>query len=278
MNNNTPQNPILVLAGTGKTGSRVAQRLEARGVPTRIGSRSSAPPFDWDDRDTWAPALAGVSAVYIAFYPDLGVPGAADAVGTLARMATDQGIDRIVLLSGRGEEEAERSEQAVRAVAPSATIVRCSWFSQNFSESFFVDGVMAGELALPTNGVREPFVDADDIADVAVAALTEDGHAGELYELTGPRLLTFEEAVGEIERATGRDVRFQSVPVDDYAAALKEAGEPDDVVWLITYLFTEVMDGRNQSLTDGVQRALGRAPRDFSEYARTAAASGMWEA
>ncbi|MEZ0294638.1 MAG: NmrA family transcriptional regulator [Solirubrobacteraceae bacterium] len=270
--------PILVLGGTGKTGRRVAQRLEARGVPVRIGSRSATPAFDWEDRDTWPAALAGVGGVYVSFYPDLAVPGAADAVGALAAQAVAAGAERIVLLSGRGEEEAERAEQRVRAVAPRATILRATWFAQNFSESFMAEGILAGEVALPADGVPEPFVDVEDIADIALAALTGDDHAGELYELTGPRPLTFGDAVAEIAAATGRAIAYVPTPIDAYAAALTGAGVPPVEVALITYLFSEVLDGRNARVADGVQRALGRPPRDFGDYARDAAASGAWDA
>ena len=270
--------PILVLGGTGKTGRRVAQRLEARGVPVRIGSRSATPAFDWEDRDTWPAALAGVGGVYVSFYPDLAVPGAADVVGALAAQAVAAGAERIVLLSGRGEEEAERAEQRVRAVAPRATILRATWFAQNFSESFMAEGILAGEVALPADGVPEPFVDVEDIADIALAALTGDDHAGELYELTGPRPLTFGDAVAEIAAATGRAIAYVPTPIDAYAAALTGAGVPPVEVALITYLFSEVLDGRNARVADGVQRALGRPPRDFGDYARDAAASGAWDA
>ena len=156
------------------------------------------------------------------------------------------------------------------------TIVRCSWFSQNFSENFFLDGVLAGELALPVDGIPEPFVDAEDIADVATAALTEDGHVGRLYELTGPRLLTFAEAIDEIAAASRRPVRFVPVSLEQFAAALSEQEVPADLVSLLTYLFTEVLDGRNAKLADGVQRALGREPTDFRDYARRTAAAGVW--
>jgi uncharacterized protein YbjT (DUF2867 family) len=166
----------------------------------------------------------------------------------------------------------------VQAAGADWTIVRSTWFSQNFSESYMLDGVLAGELALPVGDMREPFVDAEDIADVAVAALTEDGHVGEVYELTGPRLLTFADAVGEIADATGRDVSFASISMDEFTASLAQDDVPHEFVWLLTYLFTEVMDGRNASLTDGVQRALGRQPRDFREYARETAAAGVWDA
>jgi uncharacterized protein YbjT (DUF2867 family) len=270
---------ILVIGATGKTGRRVAERLTARGIPVRRGSRSGQPPFDWDHPVTWAPALDGASKAYISFFPDLAVPGAAEDVGRLGELAVAAGVQQLVLLSGRGEEEAQRGEEALRAAHPHTTIVRSSWFMQNFSESFLLEGVRSGTVALPTDHVGEPFVDVDDLADVAVAALTEDGHAGETYELTGPRCLTFAEATAEIARAAGRELRFAAVDPDDYARELAHAPDlPPGTADLIMYLFREVLDGRNEHTTDGVQRALGRPPRDFSAYARDAAATGIWHA
>jgi uncharacterized protein YbjT (DUF2867 family) len=266
----------LVLGGTGKTGRRVVERLTARGVPVRVGSRSADPAFDWDREDTWAPALRGVQSVYVSFYPDLAAPGATTAIEAFAKAAKASGVRRLVLLSGRGEPEAQRCEQIVQNAGMEWTILRASWFAQNFSENFMLDPILAGEVALPVGDVREPFIDADDIADAAVAALTEDKHMGQLYELTGPRLLTFTEAIGEIAKATGRDIRYVSISMEQYASALREAGLPADLIALLTYLFTEVLDGRNAYVTDGLQRALGRAPRDFSTFARDAAASGIW--
>ena len=245
-------------------------------MPVRIGSRSGGPPFDWGDRSTWSPALRDVDSAYVAYYPDLAVPGAPEAVGALAELAVKSGVRRLVLLSGRGEHGALLGEQAVRDSGADWTLIRSSWFSQNFSESYFLDQVLSGEVALPAGDVREPFVDADDIADVAVAALTEDGHAGRLYEVTGPRLLTFAEAVEEIGRAAGRDLRYVQVSLDEYTSLLAGYGVPADFVSLVRYLFTEVLDGRNARLTDGVQRALGRTPRDFADYARAAASAGAW--
>ena len=271
-----PHDTTLVLGATGKTGRRVVERLRSRGLPVRVGSRRGEPPFDWDDRTTWAPALSGATSAYVSFYPDLAVPGAAATIGALARLAVEQGVRRLVLLSGRGEEEAERAERELQDAGAEWTIVRCSWFNQNFSETFILESVLAGEVALPVDGIPEPFVDAEDIADVATAALTESGHAGELYELTGPRLVTFAEAVREIADASGRAVRFVPVSIDQFAAGLAEQGVPADVVGLLTYLFNEVLDGRNAKLADGVQRALGREPGDFRDYARRAAATGVW--
>ncbi|HEY1298578.1 MAG TPA: NmrA family transcriptional regulator [Chloroflexota bacterium] len=268
---------ILVLGGTGKTGRRVAERLRERGRVVRIGSRSGEIPFDWDRPVTWEPALRGIKAAYLTYYPDLAVPGAAESVGALAQLAVQNGIQRLVLLSGRGgEPEALRAEQAVQAAGAHWTVVRCSWFSQNFSEGYLLEPVLSGEVALPVDGVPEPFVDAEDIADVAVAALTGDGHSERVYELTGPRTLRFAEAVEEIADASGRPLRFVPVTMDDYVAGLEQAEVPDNVIAVLRYLFSEVLDGRNARPDDGVQRALGRQPRDFRDFARRTAASGVW--
>jgi uncharacterized protein YbjT (DUF2867 family) len=272
---NQQQRPILVLGATGKTGRRVAERLTARGLPTRLGARSGDPPFDWDDRSTWTPVLHGVGSVYLQHYLDA-LPGSADVIGSFAELAVANGVPRIVHLSGRGEAGAELAEQAVRDTGAEVTTLRSTWFSQNFSESYFLDGLLAGELALPAGNTPEPFVDADDIADVAVAALTDDSHAGKVYELTGPRLLTFADAVAEIAQATGREMRYVPVSVEDFAAALDEQAVPGEWIELLVYLFREVLDGRNAHLADGVQQALGREPKDFADYARAAAATGVW--
>src|SRR5215217_4288945 len=266
--------PTLVLGGTGKTGHRVVERLAARGLPVRVGSRSGEPPFDWEDRATWEPALSGAGSVYLTYYPDVAMPGAVAAVKSLVALAVARGVQRLVLLSGRGEDEARRTEEVVQASGVDWTIVRSSWFNQNFSENFLRDPVLDGEVVLPAGDVGEPFIDADDIADVAVAALTEEGHVGQVYEVTGPRLLTFADAVAEIAAATGRQIHYVQISPDQYVTALAEHDVPSEFVWLVNYLFTTVLDGRNAHTMDGVQRALGREPRDFSDYARDALPPG----
>ena len=269
--------PILVLGAHGKTGRRIVERLRARDLPVRLGSRSAHPPFDWEDPGTWRPALEGARAAYVSYFPDLAAPGAPEAVGALAAVALDAGVERLVLLSGRGEEEAQRSVSSLRRSGAAWTVVRASWFNQNFSEAHFREPLLAGELALPAGDVGEPFVDAADIADVAVAALTEGGHEGEVYEVTGPRLLTFAQAVEQIASASGRVLRYSPIGLDEFAGALGQEGVPEEEAALLRYLFGEVLDGRNAHVTDGVQRALGRTPRDFADYARAAAASGAWD-
>jgi len=266
----------LVLGGTGKTGRRVVERLRSRGVPARVASRSGEPPFDWGDPATWQAAVAGADAVYIAYYPDLAVQGAADAIRSLTGLAVTNGVRRLVLLSGRGEPEAQRCEHIVRLSGVEWTLVRASWFNQNFSEGYLLAPLLAGEVALPAGSIGEPFVDADDVADVAVAALTEDRHHTRLYELTGPRLWTFAEAVAEVARVTGRDIRYTELSSAAYVSMLRRADVPPVFVGLLAYLFAEVLDGRNASVTDGVMQALGRPPRDFADYVRDTARAGLW--
>ncbi|WP_171164255.1 NAD(P)H-binding protein [Streptomyces sp. I05A-00742] len=262
----------LVTGGTGKTGRRVAERLRSRGLPVRIGSRSATPAFDWENPETWVPALAGVRAVYVTYYPDLGFPGAAGTIGAFARTAVEQGARRLVLLSARGDEGARVTERALQESGADWTVVRAAWFDQNFSEDFFLEPVLSGQLLLPTGDSAEPFVDADDIADVVVTTLTDDGHTGHTYELTGPRLLTFHDVATELSRATGRDIGYVPVSMDRFRASLAGNGLPDE----FADLFGLITDGRNAHLSDDVRRVLGRAPRDFADYARETAASGVW--
>jgi uncharacterized protein YbjT (DUF2867 family) len=270
-------NLSLVIGGTGKAGRRVVDRLQSLGRPVRIGSRKADPPFDWDDPSTWPGALEGVDAAFVSYYPDLAFPGAFDAIRGLTATAVASGVQRLVLLSGRGEEEAQRAEHVVASSGAAWTVVRSSFFAQNFSEHFLLEPVLDGVIALPAGDVAEPFVDVDDVADVAVAALTEPGHTGQVYEVTGPRLLTFADVAAELSAATGRDIRYLSVTPEEYTAAAVAAGVPADEVVPLTELFAELLDGRNAYLSDGVQRALGRPPSDFADYARTTAASGVWD-
>ncbi|MEO0796807.1 MAG: NmrA family NAD(P)-binding protein [Verrucomicrobiota bacterium] len=266
----------LVLGGNGKTGRRIVDRLESKGLPVQIGSRSGSPSFDWHESSNWDAVLEDVQAIYIAYYPDLAVPGASDHIRELVAKAKQHGVGRIVLLSGRGEEEAQLCERIVMNSGIPATVVRCAWFNQNLTESFMHEMVMAGTIALPIHGVKEPFVDAEDIADVSFVALTEDGHAGKIYEMTGPRLIAFEEIAEEISNATGRPIQFVPISNDEFVDGLREAQLPDVMVKLLDYLFKVGLDGRNECLGDGVQQALGRPPRDFKDFVAEAKASGAW--
>ena len=267
---------VLVTGGKGKTGRRVAERLSNLGHKVRIGSRSETPSFDWEDPATWASALEGMERVYITFQPDLAVPGAADAITGFTAEALKAGVKKVVLLSGKGEKEAERCEQIVMDSGLDWTVVRASWFNQNYSESFLLEPILAGHVAMPRADALVPYIDADDIADVVVEALLDDQHNGNIYELTGPKQWTFEEVTKEIATATNRNIGFDSISIDEYLSAMRAQQVPEDFVWLVGYLFTNILTESNSIVTNDVEKVLGRKPKDFSEYVQETAASGVW--
>ena len=268
---------ILVLGSNGKTGRRVAARLENNPeVEIRLGSRNEKIPFDWENPQTWENVVKDIDTVYITFQPDLAVPFAAEAIENFTKLATKNGVQKIVLLSGRGEKEAQVCEEIVKKNAKYWTIIRASWFNQNFNESFFLDTILYGIVALPRAEALEPFTDADDIADVVTTALLNDSHNGKTYELTGPRLLTFKQAVNEIAEASGRNITFQSLSLEEYTQMLREYQVPEDHIWLVNYLFEQVLDGRNSNITQDIENILGRKAKDFSAYAKETAKTGIW--
>jgi len=270
------QSPILIIGKNGKTGARVNQRLQALGYQTRAVSRSTNPAFNWENSDTWRSAIEGTCAAYVTYQPDLAVPHAEAAIKKFVQLAKDAGLQHIVLLSGRGEAGAQRAEGVLKTSGITWNIVRASWFAQNFSESFMLEGILAAELVLPAGDIVEPFIDADDIADVVVAALTETDHRNKLFEVTGPRALTFAQCIDEISEAIGHPLKFTSIPVDAYINALNEQGVPEEMQWLLRELFTVVFDGRNRKVMSGVEEALGRPATDFKTYIQKAIESGVW--
>ncbi|WP_189590677.1 NmrA family NAD(P)-binding protein [Streptomyces massasporeus] len=269
---------VVVTGASGRTGSRVARAAEAAGLTVRAASRATG--FDWWDRSTWADTLRGADAAYLAHPSDVGAPGAAEAVGALAREAVGLGVRRLVLLSARGEDQALPTEEALHASGSDWTVVRAAWFAQNFSEGPLVAELRErGELVFPADEVREPFLDVRDIADVVVAALTSgDQYVGRTLTLSGARLLTFGEAVAEIAGATGRPLAYRAVSTRDYGEALVGFGVPPEEVAGMTAIFDTLLDGRNAHLSNGVREVLGRAPRDFGDFVREEAAAGTWKA
>ena len=271
------QTNYLVIGGTGKTGRKVVEGLRKAGQSVRIGSRSATPSFQWGDPTTWPAVLEGIDRMYVVYYPDLAVPGAYEAISGLMEEAKKAGVEKVVLLSGKGETEAERCEQVVAKSGMNYTLVRASWFSQNFSEYFFLEPILAGHVALPMADAQIPFVDTTDIADVVLEALQDDAHNGKTYEITGPETLSFEEAVKVIGESSGREIAFQSITLEQYTEGMKAAGVPDDVVWLIGYLFQHVLTkAENQYVSHDIEKVLGRKATSFTKFAQEAAKTGVW--
>lgn len=268
---------ILVIGGTGKTGRRVVQKLKQQNQNVRIGTRSNDPAFDWNDPSTYAKALKGMDKAYIVYYPDLAVPGAKEAIQALAKVAKNEGLKKVVLLSGKGEREAELCEQIVMRSGMEYTIVRASWFMQNFSESFFLDPILAGQVALPKAAAKVPYVHADDIASVVVEALLNEAHNGQVYQLTGPGTLTFPEVIDAIAKVSGREIKFIATSLEEYAKELEKLGVPEAYVWLLNYLFSNVLDAPgNNEVTGDIEKVLGRKPIDFNAYVEETAKTGVW--
>ncbi|MFC9592469.1 NAD(P)H-binding protein [Streptomyces sp. NPDC056944] len=276
----TKTRPILVLGSTGKTGRRVTARLRERGHDVRAASRKGPARFDWNDENTWEPVLEGAHAAYLV---DSMQSDAGDSMGRFAELAAARGVERLVLLSHRdwvvpeGEEKLP-CERAVRESGAEWTLLKPAWFAQNFSEDpFFRGQLVDGEVVWSAGAGTEPFVDVEDIADVAVAALTEDGHAGEAYELSGPRLLSLGAVADEVARATGRHITYRPASPEEFTAHAAGHGLPDDFTGLLNTLFGWIAENRFATLGDGVRRALGREPRDFADYVRATAATGIWQ-
>ncbi|UCH50330.1 MAG: NmrA family transcriptional regulator [Betaproteobacteria bacterium] len=269
--------PILIIGKNAKTGLRVEQRLQALGYNTRGVSRSTSPAFDWEDPTTWRPAMEGTESAYVTFYPDLAIPTAEQTIRDFVALAKEVGLRHVVLLSGRGEQGAERAETVLANSGLEWNVVRASWFMQNFSEGFMIEGILNGELMLPAGDIVEPFIDIDDIADVAVAALARPELRNRLFEVSGPRALTFAQCAAEISEAVGYPVKFTRISIEEFLQALREEGLPKEMLWLMNELFTVVFDGRNSKPTSGVEEALGRPATDFSEYLRKVMASGAWD-
>ncbi len=268
---------FLIIGGTGKTGRKVVESLQQLNQDVRVGSRSATIPFDWEQPATWASAIKGIDKIYITFQPDLAVPGAFEAIKGLVAIARQEGVKKLVLLSGKGETEAERCEQVVINSGMDYTIVRASWFNQNFSESFFLEPILEGTVALPMPEAKVPYLDTGDIADVVVESLLHREHNGEIYELTGPELLTFEEVINEISEASGRTIGYIPVSLEDYLGVMQKQEVPESYIWLIEYLFTLVLvNPVNSVVTNDVEKVLKRPAKSFRSFAREVAATGIW--
>lgn len=269
-------NKILVIGSTGKTGSRIYDRLQKKGADVRPATRNTPIPFDWYNAATWPDVLEGVNSVYIAFQPDLAIPTSLQIITSFVHQAKQAGVRKLVLLSGRGEREAEACEKVIMTSGLEWTILRASFFMQNFCEGFWVGGILSSEFVIPVIKAKEPFVDADDIADIAVEALIKKSHQAKIYELTGPELLSFNDVVTKISGALGNHIQFTEIPITEYVKMLQAAHLPDDVIWLIQYLFTEVLDGRNESVKNDIETVMQRPPTSFDEYVQKTILAGKW--
>lgn len=268
---------ILVIGGTGKTGRRVAENLKQLGHNVRVVGRNTNPVFDWEDPNTYDDALKDMDRAYIVYYPDLAVPGARDAITTLTKKALEAELEKVVLLSGKGETEAEACEEIVANSGLNYTLVRASWFNQNFSEGAFLEFILDGTVALPMAEAEIPFVDVNDIADVVSKVLIDDSYNGQTITVTGPKKRTFKEVVAIMSEASSMPIQFIPISIEEFKDGMRKAGLPDSYVWLFGYLFQEVLGNPdNQDISNDVIKVLGRPAKDFETFASETAATGIW--
>ena len=266
----------LIIGKNGKTGSRVDALMQNAGLSTRAVSRTTALAFDWLKPEGWHEAMQGCDCAYVCFQPDLAVPGAKAAIAEFICQAKTAGIEHVVLLSGRGEDGAQQAEQLLINSGLTWNVVRASWFAQNFSEGFLIDGILKGQVALPAGNIPEPFIDVDDIAAVVYQCLTNSQLKNQLFEVTGPELLTFQDCVKIISDVTKRPIEFVPINVEGFLKDFKMQNMPEAVMWLMNELFTVVMDGRNSCTVNGVEKALGRPAISFREYVVKTEKTGIW--
>jgi uncharacterized protein YbjT (DUF2867 family) len=272
--------PILVVGATGKTGRRVSNLLQKHGFDVRAVSRKSKIPFDWDDSSTWSRALEGVHTVYIV-HPGLGSKEAAEQVGAFAKAASKEGVSKAVLASTPDDgsefsQSMRTAEKYLTAAGLALTSLRLRWFFQNFSEDFLLQPVLSGKLRLPAGLGKEAFVDADDIAEVALAALTDDRHNGKLYDLTGPRTLSFSDIAEEITRGPGHKVQYDPHEPGAFLAEQLDNGVPADWAYTLCAMYQDIATGRLNSVSSDIEQVLGKPARDFSEFASHMAKEKTW--
>jgi ergot alkaloid biosynthesis protein len=261
---------VLVTGGTGKTGRRVAHQLVAAGRDVRIASRHSTIPFDWSDRDTWAPALAGVSAVYLVPPPGGDVSGPMIA---FAQAAIAGGVTRFVLLSGspmpEGGPGVGQTHSWLRENARDWAVMRPSWFMQNFTEGQHLAPIRdEGVIYSATEDGRIPFISADDIAACAVAALISEKPLNRDFILTGSELFTYHAVAQIISDVTGRRVTHQRVSAEKLAEWYRSIGRPDMLSQVLAAMDVMIAHGAEDRTTDCVHELIGRAPITVEAFAR----------
>jgi len=265
---------VLIIGGKGKNGRRVAEKLKSHKFNPIVTTRTinahveNERYFDWNDSSTFGPALKNIEIVYIV-HPDTSMLGAEQQIEGLITEMMNQSVSKAVLLSGRGQASVEKCEKILMQSQLDWTVIRSAWFNQNFSEGHFLHGIRSGEVTFMADTVKEPFVDLEDLSDVVVECLIDAVHNGKIYEVTGPELLTFAEAVNVIGVKLKRNIQYQYLNQEAYRQYLKNAGLDEFIAAHMTQAFSEILDGRNENIGKGVTHVLGRDPIKFTDFVKS---------
>lgn len=260
----------LVIGGTGTTGSRVARKLRDQGSPAWIASRRGNRDhvrFDWHDSATHRDALAGVDAVYLV--APIGEADPEPIMTPFLERAVREGVGRAVLLSASAVDPGTPGlgmvHNQVRDLFNEWAVLRPSWFMDNFTGDHLHAQAARkfGEIVSATGEGRVGFVAADDIADVAVAALTDPVPHNTDHIITGPEALSYDDVAAILGEVTGRPIRHRSVSTTELARRWTDRGMPPAFARLLTDLDAAIAAGAEDRTTPVVAEVTGHEPRLF---------------
>ncbi len=264
---------VLVTGATGTTGSRVVAALSQHGVPTRQATRTPSSPgqvrLDWADRATYRDALRGVAAVYLI--APIGVVDPVPLVEPFLEEALRQGVRRVVQLSSSALPEGAPGlgavHRLVRTTMPEWTVLRPSWFMQNFvGQHLVARGVKRGEIVTATGNGKVAFIDAGDIAAVARRALTDDIPHNTEHLLTGPAALSYADAAAILTQQTGRAISHRSVSAEEMMALIAAQGIPAEFAKVLAAMDADIRGGAEDRVTDTVNAVTGRPAHGFRTF------------
>ncbi len=266
---------ILVTGATGKVGSEILKQLIAKGADVRAGfhhpekanvTGAEVVAFDYSNPATVEAALVGVNKLFLMS------PGNnAEQENRVTDLAKKAGVKHIVKLSAAGVEANDNSplriaEKHIEASGVAYTFLRPSWFSQNFSTGQ-LENIRAGEIRIPAGEGKTGFVDTRDIAAVAVAAFTEEGHANKAYIITGEKALDHFEVAAILSEAIGKEVRYEPITDEEFRAITTAQHWPQEIAETMSMLYGLVRNGWTSIVTNTVTEVLGRQPISFEQYA-----------
>jgi uncharacterized protein YbjT (DUF2867 family) len=279
MSNAQEKETVFVVGAMGNVGSRVAAHLTDVGRAVRAATRwpeaydGPAEPvrFDFTDPGTHAPAVEGAGSAFVMTPADV---EAYPQLIPFMQTAADAGVRRIVLMTAMGVDQApddvplRAAELHLEQGDQEHTLLRPNWFMQNFLTYWRGMIEADGVMRLPAAEAETRFIDTDDIAAVAAAALTRDGHDGQGYTLTGPEAFTYHEAAEVLSDASGRDIRYEPVSDEEARNILTEAGLDAEYAGMLVGLFQNVKAGHAAPVTPAVEQVTGRPPRSLEAFAR----------
>lgn len=275
---------VLVLGGTGKTGGPLVRRLTEEGHGVKCASRSGAAPggaegcrFDWYAAESHGAALDGVGSIYLI--APLGAPDPLQVMQPFIETAIARGVGRFVLLSSSLLEEGGPAMGMVHAFlrqcAPQWAVLRPSWFMQNFVIDPHLTSICSeGAIYSATDDGLVPFIDAEDIAEVALHALTDARPTANDLLITGPQAISYDQVAATIGGVVGRPVRHVRLTAEQLAKRFEDAGIPAEYATMLAGLDRAIAAGAEARTTDIVEKVTGHPPASFESFAQ--AHAGQW--